>query len=49
VPDVRRALKKMAETHATRTLQKAHNYLTRALRHAEGQDLALALVDTPRG
>ena len=36
--DVRTALKKMAATHATRTLQKAHNCLTRALRHADGQD-----------
>jgi hypothetical protein len=53
VQDVRTALKKMASTHATRTLQKAHNCLTRALRHAEGQDLlrrnVSALVDTPRG
>jgi hypothetical protein len=53
VQDVRTALKKMASTHATRTLQKAHNCLTRALRHAEGQDLVRrnvsALVDTPRG
>jgi hypothetical protein len=36
VQDVRTALKKMAATHATRTLQKAHNCLTRAVRHAEG-------------
>jgi integrase len=53
VQDVRTALKKMAGTHATRTLQKAHNCLTRAVRHAEGQDLVRrnvsALVDTPRG
>jgi hypothetical protein len=53
VQDVRTALKRMAGTHATRTLQKAHNCLTRALRHAEGQDLVRrnvsALVDTPRG
>jgi integrase len=53
VQDVRTALKTMAATHATRTLQKAHNCLTRALRHAEGQDLVRrnvsALVDTPRG
>jgi integrase len=53
VQDVRAALRKMAATHATRTLQKAHNCLTRALRHAEGQDLVRrnvsALVDTPRG
>jgi integrase len=53
VQDVRGALKKMATTHATRTLQKAHNCLTRALRHAEGQDLVRrnvsALMDTPRG
>lgn len=53
VQDVRMALKKMSGTHATRTLQKAHNCLTRALKHAEGQDLVRrnvsALVDTPRG
>ena len=51
--DVRTALAKMAATHATRTVQKAHNCLTRALRHAEGRDLVRrnvsALVDTPRG
>ena len=43
----------MAATHSTRTLQKGHNCLTRAVRHAEGQDLVRrnvsALVDTPRG
>ncbi len=43
----------MAGTHATRTVQKAHNCLTRAIRHAEAQDLVRrnvsALVDTPRG
>jgi integrase len=53
VQDVRTALKKMAATHATRTLQKAHKCLPRAARHAEGQDLVRrnvsALVDTPRG
>ena len=53
VRDVRRALTKMPATHATRTLQKAHNCLTRAVRHAEGQNLVRrnvsALVDTPRG
>ena len=53
VQDVRTALKKMAATHSTRTLQKGHNCLTRAVRHAEGQNLVrrnvLALVDTPRG
>jgi integrase len=53
VQDVRTALSKMAATHATRTLQKAHNCLTRAVRHAEGQDLVRrnvsAPVDTPRG
>src|SRR5271165_2186101 len=53
VQDVRTALAKMAVTHSTPTLQKAHNCLTRALRHAEGQDLVRrnvsALVDTPRG
>ena len=51
--DVRGALSKMAATHATRTLQKAHNCLTRVIRHAEGQDLVRrnvsALVDTPQG
>src|SRR5499427_8862134 len=51
--DVRAALTAMAGTHATRTVQKAHNCLTRAVRHAEGQDLVRrnvsALVDTPRG
>jgi integrase len=53
VHDVRTALATMAVTHSTPTLQKAHNCLTRALRHAEGQDLVRrnvsALVDTPRG
>jgi integrase len=53
VQDVRTALAKMATTHSTPTLQKAHNCLTRALRHAEGRDLVRrnvsALVDTPRG
>jgi integrase len=53
VQDVRGALAKMAVTHSTPTLQKAHNCLTRALRHAEGQDLVRrnvsALVDTPQG
>ena len=53
VQDVRTALATMATTHSTPTLQKAHNCLTRALRHAEGRDLVRrnvsALVDTPRG
>lgn len=53
VQDVRTALAKMAATHATRTLQKGHNCLTRAIRHAEGADLVRrnvsALVDTPQG
>jgi len=53
VQDVRTALKKMAATHSTTTLQKGHNCLTRAMRHAEGQDLVRrnvpALVDTPHG
>lgn len=53
VRDVRTALSKMAATHATRTVQKAHNCLTRAVHHAEGQDLVRrnvsALVDTPPG
>ena len=51
--DVRTALARMARTHATRTVQKGHNCLTRAIRQAEGQDLVRrnvsALVDTPRG
>src|SRR5262249_39349056 len=34
--DVRTALNKMTATHATRTIQKAHNCLTRAIRQAEG-------------
>ena len=53
VQDVRTALAKMAVTQSTPTLQKAHNCLTRALRHAEGRDLVRrnvsALVDTPHG
>ena len=53
VQDVRTALAKMAGTHSTPTLQKAHDCLTRALRHAECRDLVRrnvsALVDTPRG
>jgi integrase len=53
VQDVRAALATMAVTHSTPTLQKAHNCLTRALRHAEGRDLVRrnvsALVDTPHG
>jgi len=53
VQDVRTALAKMAVTHSTPTLQKAHNCLTRALRHAEGRNLVRrnvsALVDTPHG
>jgi integrase len=51
--DVRAALTAMGGTHATRTIQKAHICLTRAIRHAEAQDLVRrnvsALVDTPRG
>jgi integrase len=54
VQDVRSALAKMATTHATRTLQKAHNCLTRAIRHAEAQDLlrrnvSALVTDTPQG
>ena len=53
VQDLRTALAKMSVTHSTPTLQKAHNCLTRALRHAEGRDLVRrnvsALVDTPHG
>src|SRR5262249_51619753 len=49
--DVRTALNSMTGTHATRTIQKAHNCLTRAIRQAEGQDLVRrnvsSLVDTP--
>jgi integrase len=51
--DVRTALTQAASTHATRTVQKSHNCLTRAIRHAQAQDLVQrnvsALVDTPRG
>lgn len=43
----------MTATHATRTVQKAHNCLTRAIRDAEARDLVRrnvsTLVDTPRG
>jgi hypothetical protein len=53
VQDVRTALAKMAVTHSTPALQKAHNYFTRALRHAEGRDLVRrnvsALAGTPHG
>jgi hypothetical protein len=37
VSDARTALSKMAATHATRTIQKGHNCLTRAICHAEGR------------
>src|SRR5262249_1947400 len=51
--DVRSALKKMAARYSTRTMQKAHNCLTRVIRHAEAHDLVRrnvsALVDTPNG
>jgi integrase len=51
--DVRSALTKMAARYSTRTLQKAHNCLTRVIRYAEAHDLARrnvsALVDTPKG
>jgi integrase len=51
--DVRTALSRMTATHATRTIQKAHNCLTRAIRDAEARDLVRrnvsTLVDTPRG
>jgi len=51
--DVRTALSRMTATYATRTIQKAHNCLTRAIRDAEARDLVRrnvsALVDTPRG
>jgi integrase len=51
--DVRSALKAMAARYSTRTVQKAHNCLTRLIRHAEAQDLVRrnvsALVDTPDG
>jgi len=49
VQDVRTALAKMAVTHSTPTLQKAHNCLTRALRHAEGRDLARRNVSALAG
>jgi integrase len=51
--DVRSALMAMAARYSTRTLQKAHNCLTRVIRHAEAHDLVRrnvsALVDTPKG
>ncbi len=51
--DVRSALTAMAARYSTRTLQKAHNCLTRVIRHAEAHDLVRrnvsALVDTPEG
>jgi integrase len=51
--DVRTALSRMTATHATRTIQKAHNCLTQAIRDAEARDLVRrnvsALVDTPGG
>jgi integrase len=50
---VRSALTKMAARYSTRTLQKAHNCLTRVIRYAEAHDLVRrnvsALVDTPEG
>jgi hypothetical protein len=36
-PGVTTGLSKMAATHATRTIQKAHNCLTHAVRHAESR------------
>jgi integrase len=51
--DVRSALTAMAARYSTRTLQKAHNCLTRVIRHAEAHDLVRrnvsVLVDTPEG
>lgn len=51
--DVRSALTRMAARYSTRTLQKAHNCLTRVIRHAEAHDLVRrnvsVLVDTPEG
>ena len=53
VQDVRAPWRRWRSPHSTPTLQKAHNCLTRALRHVEGQDLVRrnvsALVDTPHG
>jgi integrase len=51
--DVRSALTNMAARYSTRTLQKAHNCLTRVIRHAEAHGLVRrnvsALVDIPQG
>jgi hypothetical protein len=51
--DVRTALWRMTATHATRTIQKAHTCLTRAIRDAEARDLVRrnvsALVDRNYG
>lgn len=51
--DVHRALRMIAARTSTRTVQIAHNVLTRAIRHAERDDLVgrnvATLVDTPKG
>jgi integrase len=51
--DVRSALRAMADRYSTRTVQKAHNCLSRVIRHAEAHDLVRrnvsALVDSPEG
>jgi integrase len=51
--DVRSALTAMSARYSTRTLQKAHNCLTRVIRYAEAHHLVRrnvsALVDTPKG
>jgi integrase len=51
--DVRQALTAMAARYSTAAVAMGHNALTRAIRHAEGRDLAgrnvATLVDTPKG
>ena len=51
--DVHRALTAMAARYSTAAVAMGHNALTRAIRHAEGRDLAgrnvAALVYTPKG
>lgn len=51
--DVQHALTTMAKTYSSAAVTMGHNALTRAIRHAEAQDLVgrnvATLVDTPKG
>ena len=49
VHDVRRTLKKLAETRSTRTMASTHNVLVRAIRHAEAKTLIWASLAAPSG